>query len=359
MSLALVCATLEMSAQANEGELISRRGSVRLMPVFQRWSMQGGADFSEVSVALSLVQPIGRQASFTLRGAGASASGDVPSLKGLADAQLGLNYYWEATHLLFSLGFNLPSGHKELTSDEFQTSLVLSNSVFDMSVPSFGTGVNINPGVIWAFRVNDNFSTGLGVSYQRKGTFKPAKGLGDYDPGDEVLLTTGVDIKLAEATTFSVDAIFTTFGKDKLNGKDVFASGNKIVMNAQFRKHFGFDQLWLLLRYRSKAKNEFAVGNTFFPEPEKLEPDNIEARAIYTIRFSEHVSLGIMAEGRFYKETPALFSGIKLFGFGVMPEFSLSPDVSIPIRLRIQHGSTKGGKTVTGVDAGLGITFGI
>jgi hypothetical protein len=317
--------------------------------------MQDGNAFSETSVGISLVQPVGRQTTISLRGAGASAGGDITSLSGLADAQLAIQHRLESQHLVLSLGFNFPSGHKELTSDEFQTSLLLSNRFFDLETPNFGTGLNINPGVIWALQVNEDVVLGLGASYQYKGKFKPLEGLGDYDPGDEVLLTAGVDVAPGKTETASADIVFTAYGKDKLDGDEVYASGNKVVANLQYHKYFDYDQLRVLARYRTRAKNEFAIGKNFVTESEKTDPDEFDLVGSYLIWFNENVTVGILGEGRFYQVTTASFQGKSLFGVGATPVFAVSPAVKIPATVKFQFGSLEGGGTVSGIEVGVGV----
>ena len=343
------------SSQIPGAQQNNRQGSLTVFPVFQRWSVQDGNAFSETSVEFSLFQPIGRQTTISLRGAGASAGGDITSLSGLADAQLAIQHRLEKQHLVLSLGFNLPSGHKELTSDEFQTSLLLSNRFFDLQTPNFGTGLNINPGVIWAFQMSENVVLGLGGSYQYKGKFKPLEGLGDYDPGDEFLLTAGMDVAPGSTETASVDIVFTAYGKDKLDGEEVFASGNKVVANLQYRKYYDYDQLRVLARYRTRARNEFAVGSSLVAEPEKTDPDEFDLVGSYTIWFSESVSMGVLGEGRFYQVTAASFPGKNLFGIGVTPVFAVSSAIKIPSRLKFQFGSLDGGSSVSGIEIGAGV----
>ncbi len=351
----IACPIGRATPQALDVQQNSRQGSIRVFPVFQRWSVQDGNAFSETSVEVSLLQPLGRQTTISFHGAGASAGGDIASLSGLADAQIAIQHRLEKPHFVFSLGVNLPSGHKELTSDEFQTSLLLSNRFFDLQTPNFGTGLNINPGIIWGFQMSENVVLGLGASYQYKGKFKPLKGLGDYDPGDEFLLTSGIDVAPSKTETASADIVFTAYGKDKLDGEEVFASGNKIVANLQYRKYFDYDQLRVLARYRTRAKNEFAVGNSLVSEPEKTDPDEFDLFGSYVIWFSDNVSMGVLGEGRFYRVTAASFQGKNLFGVGVAPVFAVSSALRIPARLKFQFGSLDGGTSVTGVEVGVGL----
>jgi hypothetical protein len=299
--------------------------------------------------------PLSRVASLSIRTAGGGSSGDVTKLSGLADGQVTVNYHLERANVVLSLGVNLPSGKKKLTQEEFETSGLISNTIFHLQIPGFGSGFGIDPGVIWAVPVSEEFVLGLGASYQYKGKFQPLEEFGDYDPGDEILVTGGCDVKVGEGAAFSLDAVFTTYGKDKLDGEEVFAAGNNVVVNAQFRKQFTVDELWLLARYRSRGKAQMQLGNIFVPEDEKTEPDQVEISGSYTIGISNRFSLSILAEGRFHQKTPADFSGVSLVGIGLAPALKLSDNLSVSARFKFLTGKTKDDKTLTGTEAGIGI----
>jgi hypothetical protein len=346
--------TAPLFAQDNPPEDVPR-GSVRFMPLYQRWKIGSGGTFSQASAVFSFYQPIGTYAGFSLRSAGGATSGDVTKLNGLADAQLGLSYQWEPAHVVLSVGVNLPISKKKMTTQEFQTSLLLSNSVFNMQVPGFGSGLNINPRAVWALPLSEDLVVGVGASYHYKGSYKPLASAGDYDPGDEILVTGGIDLALASATTLSADAVVTFSGKDKLAGKEIFAAGSKIIGNLQFRKAFGHDALRLFLRYRTRSTSEVAVGTAFVPEIQKLEPDNFDAIGSYSLRVSDLFSVLFLVEGRFYKETPLAISGVKLFGVGLSPSFAVSKNVSIPLTCKLQFGSYKGGNSLQSQELGVGL----
>jgi len=335
--------------------VISQQGFLSLFPLYQSWQVAGGIKFSETSGGLMLYTPLSREASVTLRGAGGSSNGDIAKLGGVGDAQIMFNYHAERANLIFSLGINLPSGKKKLTQEEFETSGILSAAIFHMQVPNFGMGFNVEPGVIWAIPVNDDVVVGIGATYRYKGKFQPLEEFGDYDPGDEILVTGGADIRLAEGTTMSADIVFTTYGRDKLDGAAVFTPGNKIAVNMQFRKQFHRSDLSLYGRYRSKGKSEFDIGGVLVPEDEKTDPDQVEVSGTYNMRLNDQVSLAILSEMRFHKETPAPFTGITLIGVGVAPTLKVSDNISVPARFKYLTGKTKDDKTLTGFEAGLGL----
>jgi len=215
--------------------------------------------------------------------------------------------------------------------------------------------LNVSPSLTWALPARENFVLGLGASYQYKGQFTPLTNSSlDYDPGDEMLLTGGFDTRLSATATLTGDVIFTFYGKDKINGGEILGPGNKLVVNLQFRQYFGFDELWLLARYRSRAKNDLLVNGVLTPENVKTNPDQVELAGHYRRRFSRRISTRFFAEGRFYQNTPAV-EGVKLFGAGLAPSFALSENFQLLAQLKYQTGSFKEGTSVSGLEAGAGL----
>lgn len=344
--LAFVIETLAQPQTQPEGNVISRRSSLRVMPLYQRWSSDSSA-FSEFSSVVSVYQPVSRNASVSLYGSFGSASGDLTSLSGAAEVQLSGNYFLESANLIFSLGLGIPSGKKKLTGDEFLTSVFITNNVFRFQVPHFGTGFNLAPGIIWALPVNDDFVLGLGASFQYRGSYNPLENLGSYDPGDEVSETVGLDVRIDETSSLSGDVVFTHYGKDKLDGSDVFSPGNKVLGVLQFKKYFSLDELLLLATFRTKAKPDIGIGNN--------QPNQAEVLGAYTAHFTDKVVVQFSLEGRFFQETTAPFSGYNLVGVGVMPEFTLSESVRVPLRIKYMNGKATNSGALSGIEAGLGL----
>ena len=337
--------------------IISRQGSVVIQPLYQSWSMKDGVKFSEFGTTLSLYVPISRSMNVSLRGGQASSGGDVPKLSGITDMQVGFGYHWESINTIVSCGVNLPSGHKELTQEEFETSVLFSNSIFNLQQPSFGQGFSLNPGIAWVYSVNDGVVLGLAGSFQYKGKYRPRSGMDDYDPGDELLLTGGVDLRLSESSSLSSDVVYTTYGADKIGGEKVFASGNAVSANVQYKQYVKENELGVFLRYRTKAKGEIASASGLVPEPERIEPSRFEFLTHYKINFSSRFSARVLGEARFYEKTAAAFSGANIFGIGVVPVLSLPSGLSFPARVKFQIGTQKDAKNITGVEIGAGIGF--
>ncbi len=352
--LVLLLLAAEALSQS-DAYIINQQGSFTLMPLYQRWSLKDGSHLSESSAAFSLYYPLGREWSASLRGAPAGVDGGPATLNGFADAQIAFTYHIERPDIVFTLGVNLPTGKKELTQEEFQTSMLLSNSILNFQTPNFGQGLNVNPGFIWAIPLSEDFVFGLGATYQYKGKFKPLKNYDDYDPGDEILVTGGMDVHIGEGATFSADIVYTMYGTDKLGRDDVYASGGNLVANVQFSKSIASNDLLVSARFRTKGKSDVAIGGVMVPEADRIEPDQLGLLSQYTVLFTEHVSVGFVGEVKFYQESPTVISGITLFGLGVSPVISLSSSVALPFRIKYQFGNFNSGGTLSGVEGGVGL----
>ena len=353
----LLCLGFSFSMAQTDHYIVSRQGTITLMPLYQNWSIKDGGHFSEFGTGLAVYLPVTRVMNFSLRAGQFNAGGDVSRLSGLTDIMAGFSYHWEPANIVFSCGLNVPSGKTNLTLDQFATSVLFSATIFNMQYPNFGQGVGINPGLTWVFPANDNLVLGLGASYQYKGKYVPREGMDQYTPGGELIITGGADVRLTEAQTLSGDFLFTHYGTDKIGSEKVFASGNAYSGNIQYRQFMRENELWILLRYRGKAKGEIATSGGLVPEPERIEPSRFEIQTQYKWSLNTRVSLRFLAEGRFYESTPATYSGASVFGFGILPALSLPSGLTFPARLKYQIGLQSGKSKFTGIEAGIGVGF--
>ena len=203
----------------------------------------------------------------------------------------------------------------------------------------------------------DNLVFGLGATYQYKGEFKPLKNMGDnYEPGNEMLFTSGFDIKLAPTTTFAADIIYSIYSEDKIASRKVFDSGDKITISCLIRSYQKFNELLLLGRFRSKGKNSYSIGGIFQEETKKTTPNQIEVIGYYKFRINRQFYLSILGEGRKYFETEN-FPGLGIFGFGVSPEYSPSRNLKIPFRIKYFVGDFTGGTSISGLEVGVGVSY--
>lgn len=354
----IVAAFHSVGAQEEAGQAYGLR-QVSLSTTYQNWSLNSVQDVSEFSTPLRILLPVGDAFSFALYANYASVSADsLASLSGFTDMQLGISYLLESANLLFSLGVNVPVGRRALSDEQFITSSLISYSVFRFEVPFFGEGFGLSPGLTWAIPLSESVVAGLGVTYQYKDRFRPLAGLDMlYEPGAEIMLTTGMDIRIAETASLTADVIVTGYGTDRLEGREVFAAGKKLVANLQFRQYFAFNELWVFARYRTRAKNQLAKLGQLMPESAKSTPDEFELLAHYRWRLHRTLWLKIMLETRFQQKTTSAFSGASLFGLGLSPTYRLTPQITLPLQILFFSGKLRGDVDLGGLEISTGLGF--
>jgi hypothetical protein len=341
---------------ANDAYIISRQAYLKIMPLIQHWG-SNNFGISEISIPVSVYYPVNREMSISMRTGQANIQGDVKSLSGLTDTQLGMNYHLEDYNLVLNCGINLPSGKKELTQEELSTSTLLSYNYYNFQVPNFGQGLNISSGATWAKPVKENLVVGLGVSYQFTGGFKPREGMKrPYNPGDEILLTSGLDFRINPTTILTTDLIVTFYTTDKIGNRNVFGSGSKLILNCQFQKYLNSNTIVLIARYRSKAKNSSQIGLHFEKEDKNTNPVQFEGLAAYGFRINQKYYGKVVFEGKSIFKT-SYFPGVDIFSLGFWPEMKLSDRYRIPAKISYQFGDFAGGSNISGFELGVGFTW--
>jgi len=345
-------------ARADDIFIISHNRFVNFFPLMQSWFDNYGTIFTEVSLPVSAYVPVNSSLGINFRANQATVTGeDITQLSGFTDSQIGFSYYLQSLGAVFNLGLNIPSGKKELTIEEYSTSYLMSFNHFNLQSPNFGQGLNVSPGLNWAYQLSDRFVIGLAASYQYKGDFKPVDFMPDaYKPGDEIILSAGFDLNLNETSTISTDFIYTNYSSDKIEGEEVFASGDKFVGFIQYQKYLGFNYLSFLVRYRSKAKNSIPVLGKLVQEVEKSSPNQYELYGNYGMRINNKTYLTYTGEIRFYDETRA-YLGVYLLGAGLLPEYRLSPATTLKARIKILRGAYTNGQTLTSYEGGVGVQY--
>ncbi len=346
-------------------DIISRQGLISVNGVFQTWSLGDSSRISEFSIPVSIYFPVNSRFSVSAFLAQASTSGEISGfslqkLNGISDAQFSLNYYLEDKNVLFSLGGGLPVGKKELSLDEFATSVIVSQNAFNFQVPIFGQGFNLSPGLTWAKPLNEKTVLGLGASYQLKGAYLPIKDMPDnYDPGDEVLLTGGLDYQVSDVEALSFDLTVNLYGKDKVGDMEVYKSGTKIMAATQYKKYIGHDLLWWFGRFRNRAKSDI-YATVATSASVKTQRDEFESVGMYRKRLNPKTSLTYTAEARYFFKTDAIASAYQA-GVGILPETQVSPNTRLQGRLKLFVGKENSmppeGETVVGFEVGAGIEY--
>jgi hypothetical protein len=341
----------------NDAYLINQTPMLKAETIFQSWSADSTLSIWEFSTPLEFYYPFDRQSSVAITTEFASAKGkNLSALSGLGDAQVSFNYQPGLNSLVLSLGLNLPSGKKEMPVLEFNTMSALSQNLFRFQVPVFGQGFGLSPGLTYALPVNEKVVLGLGIAYQLKTAYKPVEKMEkSYKPGDEVLVTGGVDVQLGEAESLSGDVLWAYYSADKVDNDNIFHAGSKLMLSVRYQKAFRRDAILVSASYRSRAKNR-----VYFPgitlETQQLQPNETEIMGIYVMPVSNQMAWKGSADLRFLHKTGNSIP-VNIIELAVGPEWSAAPGIKIPFHVKLALGRFKGGKTMTGVGLGAGIVY--
>jgi len=345
------------SVTAQDAYIISQQAKIQFSSVYQIWEDEDKI-LSEFSLPFYVYYPLSRTLSLTLSGTQANASGDdYADLSGFSDTQINMSYFLETYKVVLNGGINLPSGKKELTVEEFETSRVLSLNHFNFRTPNFGQGFSVNFGATWAYPLSKEIVVGLGGSYQLSGAYRPLSDMEfDYKPGDEFLATAGFDYAFSKTTTLSFDGIFTTYSADTYNGEDIYKAGNKIVLALQYKQYFDYKDIWLLFRYRSRSKSSLPVAGAFDEESEKTIPNNVEFGGHYRFQVLSDVKLVVLGNGGIYQKS-AVNDGVSVYSAGFGADYQLNIKVTIFSNIKYLLGDYVESDEFSGFEFGAGVGY--
>ncbi len=354
---------LLLTAEAFPQDVYSEQPSatINLMPVYENWSLNDSTDFSEFTSIISAGYNPLQNTSLGLVTRYASVATNfgnaTNNLSGLSDLQLIIKQKLPDQNLTFDGGVNIPSGKTKLKREEFAVSQVISQELFGLRTSNFGQGLNAFLGVTWLHPLSDDAVIGAGISYQVKSEYQPLADTSDkYTPSNEVSLTAGIDIKLSETQTLTGDFTGIFYGSDKLNGKEIFSTGNRLIFNARYQQFFSFDYLAFYLLYRDVALDQLKGTYTVY-DNEKITPNQVYIGAAYNQRIRSSFSLGYGIFTSIYEKTASKNSGYTLYGVSLSPLFTLSPSVSVPVFLKYAIGSASGKSDISNYQISAGIRF--
>ena len=92
------------------------------------------------------------------------------------------------------------------------------------------------------------------------------------------------------------------------------------------------------------------------PYEQKTIPDQMDILGQYRFRWGQGHYTSLIGEMRFYNET-SVWDRTNIFSLGVAPEFTLSPRVRMPVRLKYSIGNIDNGSKLSGIEIGLGLYF--
>lgn len=302
-------------------------------------------EITELSTPVALFIPVGRSLGLSVLTSYATVSGDgLETVSGPSDVKVGASLYQRigAGSLVMSVGANIPAGATEFTAEEYPTVVAQSQHVYNFRVPTYGQGFSVAPGFTFAYPVSERVVLGIGGSYQVRGGYRPNVTLdADYNPGDELLVTGGFDVRLSRTLNLSADVTYTTYDADTVEEAEVFDAGDKITATGQLLGRFGFNELRLLARYRSLDKSTIPAAAGLPERSLQTLPAELFLRGSYRQQVARGFSIGLLGQARIFEEA-AFYDALTLIDVGLLPTIGFSRSVALETRLIYTTGDIEG-----------------
>lgn len=225
--------------------------SFAISPTFQGYSFADGLPTKSATLALV---PIGIQfkASQTLafdvysayaRGS-VDLGGQTYNMQGLVDTRVRASVSVTPWAVL-TAAVNLPTGNSAHDEEEAVVATVLSGELLGFREALWGTGFGATTGVATAFRAGST-GIGLGASYRVASEFEPsADSAFKYTPGNEVRVRLALDQNIG-TSKLTLGGTFQNYSDDRLDGRDLFAPGNRWRGDLTYSFRAGTNSTWTL-----------------------------------------------------------------------------------------------------------------
>jgi hypothetical protein len=199
------------------------------------------------------------------------------TLSGLSDVRLRATGRFFDDALVFTAGFNAPTGATELDTLQLTALRVLAAPALAMGAVPVGAGASGTVGLLSAHRIG-RWAAAVGVAYELRGTYQPVAALAagapsaDFQPGNVIRVSAGLD-GLVGRHRLSLTATGDLFANDELRGA---VAGAPPLATVKLGPVLGGDVqlqvaaprvrelvLWGAARYRANyARDGFTVDNS-------------------------------------------------------------------------------------------------
>lgn len=289
--------------------LTSQDRSIRFVvePTYQLYE-NDSHELAEWSMPFLMAVPFRDRWQVHVQGSVASVRrGAGEDVRGVTDVQAALTYAREIgeSSLIVNTNLNVPTGKEELTPEEFETTTLLSQDIYDFQVPGFGQGFGVSTGATWAIPVGDRIALGLGGSYQVQGGYTPIANMAaSYNPGNQILATGGIEYRITRTVALSAKASITLYGTDTVGDTERFDAGPKAATELQLVRQRGHSTLQFTARYegRGASTRPVVAGGGLNSQ---VFPDQGLLHGRYATRLTEAVDLTVWASGRAFGATVA------------------------------------------------------
>ena len=309
------------------------------------------AGLRQVAAPLVVLAPVAPGVDLSLRASYATSSRDgAEAASGFTDAQVALTVRRAVGggEVAVGLAATVPAGGG-LTREEAATAFLAAQDFYAFAAPSLRRGPSLSPSVSVAVPVGPSLVVGGGAAYRLRAGFEPRADLGDtFDPGNEVLLTAGLDALLANGSTVAVDGSYVRYGTDTFGGLE-YTTGDAFGVSAEWSGLVGGMPVSVLGAARQKAESDADPAARARLGLDAAVPTQGQLVGTLRTRLGPSLVADVTAGVRYYAESAA-YGSRSLLDVRVVPAYQVSDGVAVLARL----GGTVG--SFTGLEAGLGLS---
>jgi len=339
-----------------------QRGYLSTGLSYQSWTIENTDDpIEQTAGPLVAAFPVSKRFMVHFSNLPAASQFGGTKLSGLSDTWIKTTYVFPSGHFMLHFGLGAPTGKTGLTDSEFYLSQMLAENLFQFRLPIYGQGLSVKWGAAAALPLSPKTVLGFGVHTVSKNAYHPLENDEiEFRSGGETSVFTGLDVKLGSMSKWSIDVLYTVYGKDRLNGESVYASGAKLSVSSRLNAALGKSALSFSLRFRQRGKSEYWTGTSMELEEKNSNGDQTEMDVDWQIVRWPRGALSLLGAGRFYSNNQYRLGKANVAGGGVGLTLRLSTKTSFSAAVRSYSGAlqwTDDNIQVKGLDAAGVLTF--
>ena len=299
------------------------------------------------TIALPSGLTIGLRTGHTETRGRATSGNAIEPLSGLTDTDVvvGVARPLGRGGLLATLGATVPTG-EAATPEQARTAFLLGQPFHGFRTTGVRQGAALSPGLAFAIPLGADIALGLGASHRIRGSFEPPFGTARYDPGDETLLTVGLDARVDDAV-LAVDVTAARFGDD-VWGEERYEVGRALAAEASWTGALGETptRFGVRIRRRTDTSPPVETGRRTGLAATVPSEGHVSAAVRLPLQTRAHVDLDVA--GRHYAASRA-FGSVTLVEVGIAPGASLNEHLALQGRLSLTAGDLAGAEVAIGI----------
>jgi hypothetical protein len=250
---------------------------------------------------------------------------------------------------LLSVQANLPTGKSDLDSTETILARQLSRTDLNIPVKTFGGGLDLGA-ALTVVRLVGRTGVSLGLGATKRGPYVPYLSGPDYDPGDEVTGSAGIDYTRG-AWNVALDLSGTFPFTDRADGLVVYQNGKQATIRAGLAFHSRQIRASATLAGLFRYKDRRLVDGLILFEERHSHGEDLRAGA--DIAWSPHSAFTIMATGHAKSRgqnshlsiDPDYEPAARIYSYGGGMSLRVGPHERLHLQAQRQTGWTDGGAT--------------